>query len=77
MSATTTVNFTGAVDRALLRRAKVIAAQNDTSINALLMQRRLRAIRIIQICWRFLLGSGIRKPQWTSWALTVSKTCFY
>ena len=35
MAATTTVNFTGAVDRALLRRAKVIAAQNDTSINAL------------------------------------------
>ncbi len=32
---TTTVNFTGAVDRALLRRAKVIAAKNDTSINAL------------------------------------------
>lgn len=31
----TTVNFTGAVDRALLRRAKVIAAKNDTSINAL------------------------------------------
>ena len=35
MAANTTVNFTGAVDRALLRRAKVIAAQNDTSINAL------------------------------------------
>ena len=35
MATTTTVNFTGAVDRALLRRAKVIAAQNDTSINAL------------------------------------------
>jgi hypothetical protein len=32
---TTTVNVTGAVDRALLRRAKVIAAQNDTSISAL------------------------------------------
>ena len=32
---TSTVNFTGAVDRSLLRRAKVIAAQNDTSINAL------------------------------------------
>jgi hypothetical protein len=30
-----TVNFTGAVDRNLLRRAKVVAAQNDTSINAL------------------------------------------
>jgi hypothetical protein len=30
-----TVNFTGAVDRTLLRRAKVVAAQNDTSINAL------------------------------------------
>jgi hypothetical protein len=29
------VNFTGSVDRALLRRAKVIAAKNDTSINAL------------------------------------------
>lgn len=30
-----TVNFTSSVDRALLRRAKVIAAKNDTSINAL------------------------------------------
>lgn len=35
MSTTTSVNFTGTVDRALLRRAKVIAAKNDTSINAL------------------------------------------
>jgi hypothetical protein len=33
--ASPTVNFTGAVDRTLLRRAKVIAAKNDTSINAL------------------------------------------
>ena len=31
----TTVNFTGSVDRDLLRRAKVIAAKSDTSINAL------------------------------------------
>ncbi len=31
----TTVNFTGAVDRALLKRAKVIAAKSETSINAL------------------------------------------
>ena len=30
-----TVNFTGAVDRDLLKRAKIIAAKNDTSINAL------------------------------------------
>lgn len=30
-----TVNFTGAVDRDLLRRAKMIAAKTDTSINAL------------------------------------------
>jgi len=30
-----TVNFTGAVDRDLLKRAKVIAAKADTSINAL------------------------------------------
>jgi hypothetical protein len=30
-----TVNFTGALDRDVLRRAKVIAAQNDTSVNAL------------------------------------------
>lgn len=30
-----TVNFTGSVDRDLLRRAKVIAAKNDTSVNAL------------------------------------------
>jgi hypothetical protein len=35
MSATPTVNFTGAVDRDLLKRAKVIAAKSDTSINAL------------------------------------------
>lgn len=31
----TTVNFTGSVDRDLLRRAKVLAAKNDTSVNAL------------------------------------------
>ena len=31
----TTVNFTGAVDRDLLKRAKVIAAKSDTSVNAL------------------------------------------
>lgn len=30
-----TVNFTGAVDRELLKRAKIIAAKTDTSINAL------------------------------------------
>lgn len=31
----TTVNFTGAVDRDLLKRAKVIAAKSETSVNAL------------------------------------------
>ncbi|MBY0572265.1 MAG: hypothetical protein K2P84_01175 [Undibacterium sp.] len=30
-----TVNFTGAVNRELLKRAKVIAAKSDTSVNAL------------------------------------------
>lgn len=30
-----TVNFTGAVNRDLLKRAKVIAAKSDTSVNAL------------------------------------------
>jgi len=30
-----TVNFTGAVDRELLKRAKILAAKSDTSINAL------------------------------------------
>ncbi len=30
-----TVNFTGAVDRDLLKRAKIVAAKADTSINAL------------------------------------------
>lgn len=34
-SASNTVNFTGAVDRDLLKRAKIVAAKNDTSINAL------------------------------------------
>ena len=32
---TTTVNFTGAVDRELLKRAKIVAAKAETSINAL------------------------------------------
>jgi hypothetical protein len=31
----TTVNFTGSVERDLLRRAKIIAAKTDTSVNAL------------------------------------------
>lgn len=35
MAVASTVNFTGAVDRELLKRAKVIAAKTDTSINAL------------------------------------------
>lgn len=30
-----TVNFTGAVDRELLKRAKIMAAKSDTSVNAL------------------------------------------
>jgi len=30
-----TVNFTGSVDRDLLKRAKIIAAKSDTSVNAL------------------------------------------
>lgn len=30
-----TVNFTGAVDRELLKRAKIIAAKTDTSVNAI------------------------------------------
>ena len=30
-----TVNFTGAVDRDLLKRAKIVAAKADTSVNAL------------------------------------------
>lgn len=30
-----TVNFTASVDRNLLRRAKIVAAKSDTSINAL------------------------------------------
>ena len=35
MTAAATVNFTGSVDRNLLKRVKVIAAKSDTSINAL------------------------------------------
>jgi len=30
-----TVNFTGAVDRDLLKRAKILAAKSETSVNAL------------------------------------------
>jgi hypothetical protein len=35
MAQTANVNFTGSVDRDLLKRAKVIAAKTDTSVNAL------------------------------------------
>jgi hypothetical protein len=35
MALATNVNFTGSVDRDLLKRAKVIAAKTDTSVNAL------------------------------------------
>jgi hypothetical protein len=35
MTSASTVNFTGSVDRDLLKRAKIIAAKSDTSINAL------------------------------------------
>jgi hypothetical protein len=35
MPSASTVNFTGSVDRDLLKRAKIIAAKSDTSINAL------------------------------------------
>ena len=35
MQATSNINFTGSVNKTLLKRAKVIAAKNDTSINAL------------------------------------------
>ena len=30
-----TVNFTGSLDKSLLKRAKIIAAKSDTSVNAL------------------------------------------
>ena len=30
------VNFTGSIDRALLKRAKILAAKSETSVNALL-----------------------------------------
>ena len=33
--ASTTVNFTAAIDRDLLKRAKIVAVKNDTSVNAL------------------------------------------
>ena len=32
------VNFTGSIDRALLKRAKILAAKSETSVNALLNQ---------------------------------------
>ena len=35
MQATSNINFTGSVNKTLLKRAKVIAAKNNTSINAL------------------------------------------
>jgi hypothetical protein len=35
MALAANVNFTGSVDRDLLKRAKVIAAKTDTSVNAL------------------------------------------
>ena len=35
MTSVATVNFTSSIDRVLLKRAKVVAAKADTSVNAL------------------------------------------
>ena len=40
-----TVNFTASVDRDLLKRAKVIAAQSDISVNALFNAELRRLVR--------------------------------
>ena len=42
---TNTVNFTASVDRDLLKRAKLIAAQSDTSVNVLFNAEMRRLVR--------------------------------
>ena len=43
------VNFTGSVDRKLLKRAKVIAAKSDTSLNALFNAELLHLVETYEL----------------------------
>jgi hypothetical protein len=82
---TDTVNFTGAVDRTLLRRAKVVAAQNDTSINALFNAELRYLVETFENAQAsgnqnypnlFLWANATLKLQWISLASRVSKNYF-
>ncbi len=83
-----TVNFTGSVDRDLLKRAKVIAAKTDTSVNALFnaelrhlvlrpsRQRNQPATRISRCYSTFRWGASVTTRPCRRWASTARKTCF-
>lgn len=43
-----TVNFTGSIDPDLLKRAKVIAAKTDTSVNALFRQQLTQLVETFE-----------------------------
>jgi hypothetical protein len=84
----TTVNFTAAVDRDLLQRAKVVAAKLGTSINAL-FNAELRYLldtfeaaedagnQNYKTLLAFSLGRTTTSRQCRPWASTTGKTCFF
>ena len=71
-----TVNFTGSVDRDLLKRAKVITAKSDTSVNAL-SNAELRLQQVASLGTGALtanLGEIAIQEVMNSYALTGSRT---
>ena len=87
MQATHNINFTGSVNKTLPKRAKVIAAKNDTSINALFYAELRYLVETFDAAEKsgnqnskslldFSLGNADELATLGKWALTRRKTCF-
>lgn len=82
-----TVNFTRAVDKELLKRAKILAAKVDTSVNAL-FNAELRHLvetfeaaeihgnRNFQTLLDFRSAASTTRRSWKLWPLTAKRICF-
>lgn len=84
---TNTVNFTISVDKALLKRAKILAAQTDTSVNALFNAELRYLVETFESAasqsnqnYRSLLDFSLGEPMlnapWKFWELTAKKISF-
>lgn len=87
LQATQNINFTGSVNKTLLKRAKVVVAKNDTSINALFNAELRYLVETFDAAEKsgnqnyksllnFLLGNAAEVTRWVSWALTRLRTSF-